>query len=532
VTATAPNQRALRVPLPTAALAIVLLGAGLVLMYAGRHLTFFFDEWDFILGRRGSSVATYLDPHNGHLSLFPVVIYKVLLQLFGLQHYWPYRLAVVAFDLIAAAMLYVLAARRLGAWLVLLPTVLLALLGSAYQDLLWPFQIGFLGSVAAGLGALVALDRPGRRGDVIACLLIVYSVGSSGIGLAFLAACAVMLIAQRSEVQRFWVIAVPVVLFAIWYVGWGGGQHVTSDSILGSPQYVADAAAGAFAGITGLNVSYGPSIAVAGVIGIVVLVRGRGAIARPLLLAGLAGALVFWGLSAVARATEADPQASRYVYIGAVFILLVTIEASAGVRLSRGTIATLCVLTAAALAANLAQLRNGERGMRSADATVRASLAAVDIAAPVVPAAFLASPQAAPQIVAGPYLDAVHDFGTPALTVAELERAPANQQATADSTLVHAENITAAPTASAPCVSIAPQTNETPVAPAHTLTIRVLDGPASVYLRRFSATYPSAPLATLIAHRTYAIQFPSDRATTVPWIVKTMAAGRIAACVS
>jgi hypothetical protein len=72
----------------------------------------------------------------------------------------------------------------------------------------------------------------------------------------------------------------------------------------------------------------------------------------------------------------------------------------------------------------------------------------------------------------------------------------------------------------------------TPVAPSQKLTIQVLDQPASVYVRRFSATFPSAPLTTLIAHRTYAIQFPSDRATTVPWIVKTMAAGRIAACVS
>src|SRR5262249_35329407 len=168
-------------------------------MYAGRHLTFFFDEWDFILGRRGSSLSTYLDPHNGHLSLFPVIFYKLFLQLFGLRHYWPYRAAVVVLDLISGWLLYVLAARRLGPGLALFPAALLLLLGSAYQDLLWPFQVGFLGSVASGLGALALLDRPSRRADGFACALLVVSVGSSGIGIAFLAACFVMLIAQHSE---------------------------------------------------------------------------------------------------------------------------------------------------------------------------------------------------------------------------------------------------------------------------------------------------------------------------------------------
>src|SRR5436305_3106217 len=47
---------------------MLLFAAAVVLLYAGRHLTFFYDEWDYVLGRRGSSVAAYLDPHNGHLS--------------------------------------------------------------------------------------------------------------------------------------------------------------------------------------------------------------------------------------------------------------------------------------------------------------------------------------------------------------------------------------------------------------------------------------------------------------------------------
>ncbi|HEV3055238.1 MAG TPA: hypothetical protein VGX45_11335, partial [Solirubrobacteraceae bacterium] len=148
----------------TAALAVAMAVACAIVLYAGRHLTFFYDEWNFILLRRGGSLSTYLDPHNGHLSLFPVAIYKLLFKLVGLRHYWPYRAVLVALDLASCVLLYALGARRIGRWLAIAPALLLALIGSAYQDLLWPFQIGFLGSVAGGLGALLVIEaRAGTR---------------------------------------------------------------------------------------------------------------------------------------------------------------------------------------------------------------------------------------------------------------------------------------------------------------------------------------------------------------------------------
>jgi hypothetical protein len=530
VATTAATPRARRVHPATAVLGVLVAGTAILLMYAGRHLTFFFDEWDFILGRRGTSIGTFLDPHNGHLSLFPVIFYKVCLQLFGLRHYWPYRAAVVGLDLISGALLYVLAARRLDRWLALVPAALLMLLGSAYQDLLWPFQVGFLGSAATGLGALVLLDRPAGRGaDVGACLLLIVSVGSSGIGLAFLGAAAVMLLGQRSVLRRYWLIAVPAVLFAIWYVGWGGGQHVTADSVLGSPQYVASAASAAFAGIAGLDVSFGPALTVAAVAVIVIVVARQDLIGRPLLLAALAGALIFWGLSSVARATEADPQASRYVYIGAVFVLLVAIEAAARVQPSRAIMAVLAVLTVAAIAANSGQLRTGERGMRTADDSVRVSLAAVDIAAPVVSPAFQVNTEAAPQIFAGPYLAAARDFGSPALTPAELEHAPTSAQMTADSTLLEAERIAAVPGSSTPCRDAGAATAGLSVAPGHVLTVTAGAQPAVLLVSRFASTASSTALTHLAPHRTYAVSFPRDDAPTIPWNVS--AAGT-AMCVS
>src|SRR2546421_3081899 len=103
-----------RVAMPAVALGVLLCIGAILLLYAGRHLTFFFDEWDFILGRRGGSVGTYLDPHNGHLALFPVVVYKVLFKLVGLRHYFPYQLVLVALHVACCGLLYLLARPRLG----------------------------------------------------------------------------------------------------------------------------------------------------------------------------------------------------------------------------------------------------------------------------------------------------------------------------------------------------------------------------------------------------------------------------------
>ena len=103
------------------------------LLYAGRALTFYYDEWDFVQGRRGWTVDTFLQPHNEHLSLVPVAIFKLLFVTAGLDHYWVYRAVNVGFHLICVALLYVLARRRLGPWLALAAAVPILFLGSAWR---------------------------------------------------------------------------------------------------------------------------------------------------------------------------------------------------------------------------------------------------------------------------------------------------------------------------------------------------------------------------------------------------------------
>jgi hypothetical protein len=541
-------------------LGILLLAAALLLLYAGRHLTFFYDEWDFVFQRRGGGLNTFLDPHNGHLVVFPVIVYKLVFAISGLRHYVLLQLVTIALHLLACGLLYVLVRRRLGPWLALVPVALLLFMGTAWQVLLWPFQISFLTSVAGGLGALALLELPERRRDPLACAALAWSLSGSGIGLAFLAAALVLIIALRSPWQRLWVVAVPAVLWGIWYLGWGGSsEHVTSDSILGAPQYVADAAAGAVGGIAGLGNAWWPALAV----GALLFVssawrRGRGGAPTPMLLAAAAGALTFWGLAALVRSSGPDPAASRYLYVGAVFIWLIFAEALRGYPRNISWLWLGAVLAAGALIANAGALRTGERGLRASDDSVRASLGVLDIAAPVVSPGFVPESGNAPQITAGLYLAAAHDLGSPALTLSELERTPEPIRTHSDKLFALAERLTLVPgtnlstparpvdvvsaagggtSVAGPCTVFAPTgaqgTVELRVPPGEALTLRSAPGgPSALYVRRLDPVYQPSPIGTLAGGTVATARFPADRAAGLPWYALLRARARVTACLS
>ena len=44
------------------------------LLSLSRDLTFFLDEWDFLLHRRGFAADVLLDPHNEHIAVLPIAI--------------------------------------------------------------------------------------------------------------------------------------------------------------------------------------------------------------------------------------------------------------------------------------------------------------------------------------------------------------------------------------------------------------------------------------------------------------------------
>jgi hypothetical protein len=90
----------------------LMLGAAIVIYRSGLGLTFYYDEWNFVLGRGGWNVDTFLVPHNEHLLLVPVVVFKVLFVTAGLDSYWAYRLVPLGLHLLCVALLFVYVRRR------------------------------------------------------------------------------------------------------------------------------------------------------------------------------------------------------------------------------------------------------------------------------------------------------------------------------------------------------------------------------------------------------------------------------------
>ena len=159
-------ERARRVDPPTALMIAGLCVSGALILVLDRGIGFYLDEWDFLLGRRGFSPGIFLEPHHEHIAVVPVAVYKLLIAGFGVDSTRPFQIVGMLSFLAAVALVFVYLRRRLGSWLALAASAPLLVFGPAWDNVLWPFQIGFSGAIACGVAALLALERRDRRGDI------------------------------------------------------------------------------------------------------------------------------------------------------------------------------------------------------------------------------------------------------------------------------------------------------------------------------------------------------------------------------
>jgi hypothetical protein len=441
------------------------LASVVYLLYLGRHTSFFYDEWNWIQDRRGWRPGNFLVAHNGHFVAVPVLAYHLLFATVGLRAYLPYRLLLMFCHVAACLALYRYGRRRLGPLVAVLPAAMLLMLGAAFQTLLWPFQITFIGALALGLASFTVLDaEPTRRRDLLGCLCLIGAVACSGTGLAMLAG-AVVRLALRRQWRRWWVVAAPAVLFGLWYLRYGRANAPRIDSSVSQLwQYFHRIYQSAIGGLTGhtevqdrpLAVWLGVAILLAVAVRLVVEVR-RGNLPVDLLSAIAAG-IVLWGLTALTRAGTHDYGASRYLYGSAVVVLLALIEVLRGVRLPRLAIALLAVATAASVWTGLSPLRLGAHSLSKVDTYARADFAALEHSRPTPD--YLPNPRLLPVVTADGYLAAMRSLGSPAMPYAELPRQPAGVRTDADRVLRQAGNLRLLPGG--------PQ----PAAPATALTVR------------------------------------------------------------
>jgi hypothetical protein len=529
-----PERRQRDQPAALGVLALLSLVAFVLLYRKGLGTTFYYDEWNFVMNRRGWDVDTFLRAHNEHFSLVPVFIFKVLFATVGLDSYAVYRVVLLVAHLAVVALLFVYARRRVGDWLALAFAVPVLFLGAAWNDLLVPFQISFVLPVACGIGALLALDRRDLTGDGVACILLTVGIASSGVGIAFAAAVLVETLFRADRWRALWIAGIPIVLYGLWSLKYGDPTATAQgrtlyelfrDNLPAVPGYAATAIAGSVGAIIGIGIDWGRPLALAGVIALGVwLARGR---FSPRLLALLAAAAAYWGLGALFRAHLNAPVDSRYLYLGAILVLLIALELVRAVPLTWPLAAVMVVFVGAAGLANFGSLRNGSQYLQEWSRYVGVELAALELAGPSTDPAFRPDPTRAPDITAGKYFDAVDQYGSPAAKASEIPQRAEPERAAADAVLLGALGVALTPgRPSGSCRSRAGSLDVD--VPAGGITIPAADTPVEVRLRSFAAGYPEAPFAAVPARGTLRLKIP-ERDDLV-WHARLSGAGRVAAC--
>ncbi len=314
-----------RVPRARLLVATIAVIACAAILWLARSFNFYFDEWTVILPT-DSSWTVYLQPHNEHPAMLLRLIYALLLNTVGMRSYIPYMAILLALHATSVVLLFGLVRRRSGDLIAIGAAMLLVVMGAAWENLLWAFQIGFVGSVACGLGALLVLGAAGQR-MWVAMILLFASLMFSGIGFFFLIAATVWLVLTPERRQDIVWLAPVAIALGVWYLAYGrSGAPPTTTTLAGNvavlPLYVLWGLGSSVAGLIGEGGLVGPVLLVLALAALGFSWRRR----RPdgFTIGVAAALLAFYLVLGLSRAQIGYQQSGsgRYVYEGAVFWLL------------------------------------------------------------------------------------------------------------------------------------------------------------------------------------------------------------------
>jgi hypothetical protein len=274
----------------------------------------------------------------------------------------------------------------------------------------------------------------------------------------------------------------------------------------------------------------------------------------------LAAGACFWFLTGLTRWYISAPYESRYLYVGALFVLLLMVELAAGIRVTWIGQAVLGALALAAVITNIGDMRTGANFLRAQARLTRAELDALDIARPIVAPNFAIGPFGI--IRADQYFATERAIGSPAATPAQIAGfdEPARQAADADLAAIHGLRLVASVTAagrpvlgrlgSAPaldaatggsgvtggsCASFTPAPfTSAASAPAMAVTVpraglllRAGPGAATLGYRRFGVSFQS--LGTVAPRAQVELRITPDRSSQ-PWHLQVGSSAPFSLC--
>jgi CDP-diglyceride synthetase len=438
--------------------------------------------------------------------------------------------------LISVGLFYVLARRRVGPLVALAPSILLLFLGYAWEPLIWAFDMHTVYALVFGLGALLALERHDRRGDIAACALLVASVSMIELGLAFVLGAAVSVLAQQDRRRRIWIVSVPVVLYAAWWV-WARHFHQSAITFLNIhlfPVDLVDSLAAIAGSLTGLNptgtvspqtttvTAAGTALALMAVVALALRVRWKPV--PPTLWVFLTVALAYWLTIALGGR---EPDSSRYILAGSMLVLLVAADALTGLTLRPLAVAGIFIAVALAIPPNIAKFYDGRRLQLNDASASRAEYAMLELERGRVAPGYV--PGSDPAVVevgggvaaplpAGEYFRAANEFGPLGYSLSQVREQAPEFRAAADVTLVDGLGIRlrrlTVHGSPAGCVRIADGSPEQPVyftSPSGGVQLRSLSNePVEVRVSRFAKEGAGVSVGRIQPRSRVELRLPPD----------------------
>jgi hypothetical protein len=353
-------------------------------------------------------------------------------------------------------------------------------------------------------------------------------------------------------------VALPAVLYGLWYVDYGRQASNTDLQLwTGIPGYVLRSLSSTISGVTGLSQLHSPAssrldpyygwpLAIALLVVLaVVLWRGW---RPPHIVWGVAATLLVLWISSCLNNLYAERPAdvARYLPVNAAFLLIAVCASVPRPRLGRAGGAAACAVLAVVCATNAAQYSAARGADASSSVSSRALLGGLLLTRGVVSPAFIPGwdpPAYLAYVQAGPYFSAVDSFGTDADSAAALQREPEAIRGFADGLIARAERVEGLPPplrtargATPPAVlsGSAQPRRGCLVLGANRVTLAVpaggvrLDAPprtgVTVSLARFASAF-TVGLGQLAPGGSGVVRLPADRAPQVPWRVELSGAG-------
>ena len=322
-----------------------------LLLTWGNRWWFWADDWEFLGTRTAWNLGDLFRSHYQHWVTLPVLAYRALWSLFGIRHYVPYQLLVIALHLVAALLLRAVM-RRAGVrpWMASLFAAVFVFFGAGAENILIAFQITFVGSLVFGLTQLLLLDHDGRghdgrglksldRRDWLGVGAGLLGLMCSGVGVTMALIVGLAAWMRRGRLVALFHTVPLAVAYGLWSLlspTSNGPVTYTTHSVVDVVKFFVIGAGSVF-GRLGQVPGIGVVLAIVLVVGFVLAVDRedlpslRGEFAVPVAL--VIGAAVFLVVTAVARAgstpvsfgtVHSGPQRarqSRYVYLLAAMVL-------------------------------------------------------------------------------------------------------------------------------------------------------------------------------------------------------------------